>query len=326
MKAIVWTRYGPPEVLQLKDIPKPVPKDREVLIRIHAATVHTGDCELRRFDLIQPFWLLLRLIIGIFRPRKNTVLGMEVSGEVEAIGKRVTRFKPGDKVFTSNNFRLGGYAEYICLPETYPIALKPSNISWEQAACINVGGTNALHFLRLAHIQPGERVLIYGSSGSIGTFAVQLAKFFGAHVTALCSTDKVELVRSIGADDIIDYTQEDFAQRGEIWDVIFDTIGKSPYGACLSVLGPKGRYLLANPTGMAQVFRAAWDSRKGDRKVITTFADHNTKTLEYLADLIAQGVLTPVVGRTFPLEQAVEAHRHVEQGHKTGNVVLSVAP
>jgi len=246
MKAIVWTKYGPPDVLQLREVEKPVPKDNEVLIRVKAATVTAGDCELRRFDITIMLWLLVRIMVGIRKPRIK-ILGQEMAGEIESVGKNVTQFKKGDPVFAAAVMRLGAYAEYACLPGKYPIEIKPANMSYEEAATIPTGGLNALHFLRKGNIQSGQKVLIYGAGGSIGTFDVQLARYFGAEVTAVDSKDKLEMLLSIGADHVIDYTQEDFTKNGETYDIVFDVVGKSSFLRGIKSLKETGFYLVANP-------------------------------------------------------------------------------
>jgi len=323
MKAMVWTDYGPPDVLQLREIEKPVPKDNEVLIRIMATTVETGDCEIRRYQIHNYLWLPLRLYLGLIKPRIK-ILGQQLSGVVEAAGKEVKRFKQGDPVFAPVDAGFGTYAEFKCMSENAALAIKPANMSFEEAAAVPVGGLNALHFLRKGNIRPGQKVLIYGSTGSIGSFAVQLARVFGAEVTAVCSTSKMELVRSLGADKVIDYTKEDFTDNGESYDVIFDTVGKSPYSRTIESLKPAGCYLLANPTFREQL-RGLWTSMTGSRKVISIVASYKAEDLIYLKQLIEAGEVKSVIDRHYPLEQLAEAHRYVEKGHKTGNVVITLA-
>ena len=324
MKAIVFTKYGPPEVLQLRDVEKPVPKENEVLIKIHAAAVNTGDCEIRRFDINILFWLFLRIAMGILKPRGTKILGQEVSGVIEAIGKDVTQFTVGDSVMAQTGFTFGGYAEYVCLSTKNAMVIKPQNISWEQASAVPVGGANALHFLRKANIQAGQKVLIYGSTGSIGTLAVQLAKYYGAEVSAICSTSKIELVKSLGADHIIDYKKEDFTKNGELYDVIFDTIGGSPFTECVSSLKDNGVFLIANPK-VFEMVRAIWISKTSSKKVMFEFADSKTEDLLFLKKLIEDEKLNVVVDeKYFTLEQTIEAHYYVEKRHKTGNVVLRI--
>ncbi len=324
MKAMVWTDYGPPEVLQLQEVDKPVPRDNEVLIRILATTVETGDCEARRYQIHNYLWLPLRLYFGLIKPRIK-ILGQQLAGVVESTGKEVKLFKAGDPVFAPIGAGFGAYAEYRCLPEDASVALKPANMSYEEAAAVPVGGLNALHFLRRGNIQPGEKVLIYGSTGSIGAFAVQLARVFGADVTAVCGTSNIELVKSLGADKVIDYTQEDFTRNGETYDVIFDTIGKSPFSRSKDLLQQNGRYLLANPT-LREQLRGLWTSLTSNQQVISLVASYRTDDLIFLKRLIEDGKLKSVIDRSYPLEQIVEAHRYVEKGHKKGNVVITLQP
>ena len=258
MKAIICPKYGPPDILELKELEKPIPKDNQVLIKIHAATVTTGDCELRGMSF--PLWLrpLIRMGFGIRGPRKK-IIGMELSGEIESVGKDVTRFKKGDQVFGNGGFGLGAYAEYKCQSEKSVLAIKPTNITYEEAATLSTGGLNALHFLRIADLRAGQKILINGAGGSIGTYAVQLAKLSDAEVIAVDSTEKLEMLRSLRADHVIDYTQEDFTKSGEIYDVIFDIIGKSSYSESLKSLKKKGFYLLGNPK-FTQLLKAKWTS------------------------------------------------------------------
>lgn len=323
MKAVVCTNYGPPEVLQLKEIDKPSPKADEVLIKVHAATATGGDCEVRKFKIHILFWLPLRIMLGIIKPRKNTILGQELAGEIKAVGKDVTKFRPGDAVFAATDTHFGAYAEYKCQSEDSMLAIKPASMSWEEAAAVPMGGYNALHFMRKANIQPGQKVLIFGASGSIGTMAVQLAKIFGADVTGVCSTSNLAMVKSLGADNVIDYTQEDFTRNGETYDVIFDVPGKSPFSRSLKSLNKQGIYLLGNTT-LRSMLRGVWTSMTGSKKVIFEFASPKAEDLVYLKELIEAGKLKSVIDRSYPLEQTADAHQYVENSHKMGNVAITV--
>ena len=322
---MVWTRYGPPEVLQLREVEKPAPKDNEVLIRILATTVTAGDCEMRSLKMPIYLGLPMRLWIGIRKPRGTTIPGTELAGEIEAAGKDVRLFKEGDQVFGSTGFRFGTCAEYICLPaesEVSALAIKPANLSYEEAAAVPFGGTEALHFLRKANIQRGQKVLIYGAGGSIGTFAVQLARYFGAEVTGVDNTEKLDMLRAIGADQVIDYLREDFTQNGERYDVIFDVAGKSPFSRSLQSLKKEGVYLLGNP-GLSQIVRAQL-APASSKKVISGAASRKRGDLILLKALVEAGSVKPVIDRHYPLEQVAEAHRYVEGGHKKGNVVITI--
>lgn len=324
MKAIVWTKYGPPEVLQLQEVAKPTPRDNQVLIRIHATTVTTADCELRSLNVPIALRLPIRLYLGFRRPRIS-IPGQELAGEIEAVGKEATRFRKGDQVFAWTGFRLGAYAEYTCLPEKGALAIKPSTMTYAEAATLAVGGLEAAHFLRKGNIQSGQKVLINGAGGSIGTFAIQLAKHFGAEVTGVDSTEKLDVMRSIGADRVIDYTQEDFTRSGETYDVIFDVIGKSSFSRSVKSLKPNGRYLLGNP-GLSQQVRARWTLPDGKQVVswAARAASEITKDLDFLKALIEAGEIKSVIDRRYPLEQTADAHRYVEAGHKKGNVVITL--
>lgn len=323
MKAIVWTKYGPPDGLELKEVAKPTPKNNEVLIRIYATTVAAGDCEIRRFKIPIEFRLIMRLYLGIIKPRRIIILGQELAGEIESAGKDVKRFKEGDPVFGCTGIGFGANAEYVCLPEEGALAIKPANMTYEKAAGVPVGGLEALHLLRKGNIKSGQKVLIYGASGSIGTFAVQLARYFGAEVTGVCSTTNLEMVKSLGADKVIDYTKEDFTKNGQIYDIIFDTVGKSSFSRCKSSLKQKGSYLLANPK-LSQKVRGLWTSMTSGKKVIYGAASQNAEDLIFLKELIEAGKIKTVIDRRYPLEQIVEAHRYVDKGHKKGNVVITV--
>ena len=326
MKAIVWTKYGPPEVLQLREVAKPAPKETEVLIRIYATTVTAGDCEMRSLKF--PVWLSLpmRIYAGINKPHRVTILGQEFAGEIESIGKDVKLFKKSDQVFATTGFGFGAYAEYKCLPEEPKmgvLASKPVNMTYEEAAAVPTGGLEALHFLRKGNIQSGQKVLIIGAGGSIGTFAVQLARYFGAEVTGVDSTGKLDMLRSIGADHVIDYTQEDFTKSAETYDVIFDVMGKSSFSGSVRSLKQNGRYLLGN-AGLIQMVRGRWTSMRSSKKVIIGAANQKTEDLLFLKELIEAGKIKPVIDRRYPLEQIAEAHRYVETGQKKGNVVITV--
>ncbi|MBZ0296519.1 MAG: NAD(P)-dependent alcohol dehydrogenase [Anaerolineae bacterium] len=325
MKAIVWTKYGSPDGLQLQEVAKPTPRDHEVLIKVHAATITAGDCEARGLKF--PFWLAIpmRIYMGPIRPR-NIILGQELAGEIEAVGKDVTRFKPGDQVFGTTGFRFGAHAEYNCLPaesDDGALAIKPANMTYEEAAAVPTGGLEALHFLRKGNIQSGEKVLINGAGGSIGTFAVQLAKHFGAEVTGVDSTGKMDMLRSIGADHVIDYTKEDFAQSSKRYDAIFDVVGKHSFSRSIKSLKPNGRYLLANP-GLSTVLRGQWISRSSGKQVITALAKREVSDLVFLKELIEAGKLKSIIDRCYPLEQTADAHRYAETGDKKGNIVITV--
>jgi 2-desacetyl-2-hydroxyethyl bacteriochlorophyllide A dehydrogenase len=322
VRAVVWTNYGPPDVLQLEAVDKPTPKDNEVLIKVVAATVFTGDCEMRRGDFPISFWLPLRLMFGIRKPRIK-IIGQELAGEIEAVGKAVTSFKAGDHVFAPTDTSFGAYAEYICLPGTHPIQPKPSNMTHDEAATVPVGGLNALHFLRKGKVQSGERILINGAAGSIGTCAVQIAKAFGAEVTAVDSTEKIGKLRSIGADHVIDYTQEDFTRNGRTYDVIIDVVGKSPFSRSVKSLNNHGRYVLGNPR-LAGAIKGIWTTLTSSKRVIVALAGYKTEDLEYLKELIEAGKLKAVIDRRYPLEKVADAHRYVETGQKTGNVVITM--
>lgn len=326
MKAIVCTDYGSPDVLQVREVEEPTPEHDEVLIRIRATTVSAADCELRRFDFPGWVWLPIRLWFGLRRPRRP-VLGQELAGDVEAVGKDVRLFRRGDRVFAATGIGLGAHAEYICLreaPEGGAMATMPTNLSYEEAATVPYGGGEALKFLRQGKIRSGQKVLINGAGGSFGTFAVQLAKIFGAQVTAVDSTPKLEMLLAIGADHVIDYTRETFTDSGETYDVIFDVVRNSPSSRMVRSLRQNGAYLTANP-GLSQVMLALWSRITSSKRVVLGVSGATSEDLAYLRGLIEAGKIRPVVDRRFPLEQVAEAHRYAESGQKMGNIVISTA-
>ncbi|MEA1898955.1 MAG: NAD(P)-dependent alcohol dehydrogenase, partial [Bacteroidota bacterium] len=328
MKAIIYTKYGLPNVLQLKEVEKPTPKDNEVLIKVHATTVTAGDVRMRSSTFPFLFWLPMRIMFGLRKP-KRTILGMEMAGQIESVGKDVKRFKKGDQVFgTTTGLNSGSYVEYICMPEeplstgmlgANAISLKPTNMDYEEATAVPIGGLTALYFLRKGNIKKGQKVLIYGASGSVGTFAVQLAKYYGAKVTGVCSTANLELVKSLGAGKVIDYTKDDFSNSDETYDVIFDTVGKTSFSSCKKSLKKNGLILLTTPK-LTYLIRSLWSSIK----VIVGGASENVEDLNFLKELIETRKIKAVIDKHFSLKQIVEAHRYVDKGHKKGNVVITV--
>ncbi len=302
MKAAVYTKYGPPSVIQFKELPTPVPKENQVLVKIHAASVAAGDWRMRRAE---PF--AARLFNGLFSPRKINILGFELAGKIESVGRRVTNYKAGDKIFAACGLRFGAHAEYTCLPvQTKPskgteITLVPCNLSFEEAAAVPIGATTALRFLRKGQVQDKRRVLIYGASGSVGSYAVQLAKYYGAFVSAVCSTSHIDMVRSLGADEVIDYTQKSVSELRRQFELIFDAVGKLPKQSVRQLIAPQGRYLSVMTSAKGLI---------GD--------------LELLKKLVESGHIRPVIDRVYPFEEIREAHQYVEQGHKTGNVIIKI--
>lgn len=303
MKAIVATKYGNSDVLHLREVEKPAPKDHEILVKVHATTVTAGDIRMRSFTVPPAAWIPARIALGLTKPR-NPIYGMELAGEVEAVGKNVTRFKVGDPVFASTMaLHFGAHAEYKTLPEDGLVLPKPANMTFEEAAAISIGAPAALRLLRKGKIQRGQKVLIYGASGSVGTYAVQIAKSFGAIVTAVCSTASLEMVKSLGADQVVDYTREDFSASGALYDTIFDTVGKCPKSQYARALKPDGAFVTI----------ARLDTKQ------------TMEELTFIKGLIEAGKIKAVIDRRYPLEDIVEAHRYVETGRKMGNVVITVA-
>lgn len=322
MKAIVYTKYGPPEVLQLVEVEKPTPKDNEIRVKVVATTVTVADFRTRSFTVPRAFWLPARIALGFRKPKKE-ILGMELSGEVESVGKDVKRFKKGDSIFAATLVGFGAYAEYKCLPEDGAVAIKPHNITYEEAAAIPIGARTALFYLRKANIQSGQKVLIYGASGSVGTYAVQLAKYFGAQVTAICSTANIELVKSLGADKVIDYSAEDFSNNGKTYDVIFEAVDKSSFVACMKSLKKDGIYL--NVAVPIPGIRMLWTKLTSKKKLfLGQNSPETAEALNFLKELVEAGKIKVVIDRCYTFEQIVEAHSYVGKGHKKGNVAITV--
>lgn len=317
MKAIFYTQYGLPEVLQLKETAKPTPKDNEILVRIKATAVNSGDLRLRKAD---PF--AVRFFFGLRKPKIN-ILGSVFSGEVEVVGKEVKRFKVGDQVFGHTDMRFGAYAEYKSLPESGTVALKPERLNHAEAAVIPFGGATALHFIKKVTITPGQKVLVNGASGAVGSAAVQLAKHFGAQVTGVCSTANLDLVKSLGADQVIDYTKVDFTKNSEMYDVIFDTVNKVSFSGSIKCLNENG-ILILSAAGISEMLKGIWTSMTSSKKVITGVVSHSAADIAFLNELIETNELKPVIDRTYPLEEMAEAHAYVDKGHKKGNVAVVI--
>jgi NADPH:quinone reductase-like Zn-dependent oxidoreductase len=330
MKAIVYTEYGSPEVLHLAEVAKPTPKDNEVLIHVRATPVNFGDLLARNFKSITPrkfnmplfFWLPARLAFGFSKPKKH-ILGSEFAGEVEAVGTSVTRFKPGDQVFGYRGQSMGAYAEYVCMPENGALAIKPANMSYTEAAAVPYGAIMASSLLRKGNIQRGHKVLVNGASGGIGSAAVQLAKHLGAEVTGVCGTPRVGFVKALGTDKVIDYTREDFTRNGETYDLILDVLGKSSFSRCKNSLKPNGIYLLAS-FKTKHLFQMLWTKFVGSRKVICAMVSEKAEDLEFVKGLIEAGKYKAIIDKSYPQEQAAEAHRYIEAGQKTGSVIIAM--
>jgi NADPH:quinone reductase-like Zn-dependent oxidoreductase len=322
MKAIVYEQYGPPEVLQLKEVDKPSPKNHEVLIKTYATTVTSADWRVRSLTVPVGFGLIMRLVFGISKPRQP-ILGSELAGVVESVGKDVTQFKVGDPVFAFSDASMGCHAEYKCMPQDGAVALKPPSLSYDEAAALSFGGTTALDFLRRGKLQRGQRVLVNGASGGVGTAAVQLAKHFGTDVTGVCSAANAELVRSLGANHVIDYTQEDFTKNGETYDVIVDTVGTAPFSRSKDSLKDGGRLLMIL-AGLPEMLQVPWVSMTSSKKIIAGPVAARAEDLRFLARLAQAGKFKPVIDRRYPFEQIAEAHRYVDTGRKKGNVVITL--
>ena len=323
MKAMVYERYGPPEVLQLKEVEKPIPKDNEVLIKIHATTVTSGDCRVRSLNVPAGFGLIMRLIFGISKP-KQPILGTELAGVIESVGKDACKFKVGDPVFAFGDAAMGCYAEYKCMPQDGAVALKPSNLTFDEAAALSFGGVTALDFFKRAKLQRGEKVLINGASGGVGSAAVQLARHFGAEISAVCSSANVDLVKSLGASHVIDYTKVDFANNGETYDVIVDTVCTAPFSRSKASLKRGGRLLMVL-AGLPDMLKAPWVALTSDKKVIAGPVATRPEDMRFLAGLAEAGEFKPVIDRRYPFEQIAQAHRYVDTGRKKGNVIITLA-
>jgi NADPH:quinone reductase-like Zn-dependent oxidoreductase len=330
MKAVVYTEYGPPQVLRLTEVEKPAPKDNEILIRVHATSVNIGDIWARnfkemtpaKFTMPFPLWLPSRMYFGFTKPKIN-ILGNEFAGQVESVGKDVKRFRNGDQVFGYRGQRMGANAEYLCMPEDGAVAIKPANMTYEEAATVPYGALTALSLLRKVNIQRGQKVLINGASGGIGSAAVQLARYFGSEVTGVCGTPRLEFVKALGADKVIDYTREDFTKNGETYDLIFDILGRSSFSSCKNSLTQNGIYLLAS-FKMKQLVQMLWTSRTSGKKVICALSSENSKDLIFIKELVEAGKIKSIIDRCYPLEQTAEAHRYVEKGCKRGSVIITM--
>jgi len=322
MKAIIWSKYGAADLLKFGDLEKPVPKKNEVLIRIKAATVTAGDCELRKFDIHPLFWLPLRLIFGILKPNRPN-LGQEFAGEIEEVGKEVSDFKIGDQVFGGTGIKFGTYAEYRCQKASLPMVTKPAEWSFEEAATITTGGINGIHFLRNAELKKGQKLLINGAGGSIGTYALQLAKLDGLHVTCVDSAAKLEMLRFAGADEVIDFKEQDFSKAGTKYDAIIDVVGGISYNRCLESLNPSGRLVLGNPK-TSHMFRSWWTNKTGSKKVKWKFAGDNIEDLNHIKQLMIEGKVKAIIDKSYPLDKVPEAHEYVDKGLKKGNLVIKI--
>ncbi len=323
MKAVVYTSYGAPDVLQIKNVPKPVPKSDEILIKVKATTATTGDAVVRSSKFPAAFWLPARLMFGLFSPRKS-ILGTGFSGVVESVGESVTLYEAGDELFGSSGMDFGTYAQYLCVNKKAVMIHKSHQLSHAEAAPLCFGGLTALHFLKKAQIKTNQKVLVFGASGSVGSYAVQLAKYFGAEVTGVCSGQNLELVYSLGADHVIDYTKEDFTKNLNHYDVIFDTTGKSQFSPSVKALKEEGYYLLAN-AGFSQIMSSLWTGLTTSKTLVPGgIATETTEDLIYLEELIQTGKIRSIIDSTYPLEEMAQAHEYVDQGHKKGNVVISV--
>ncbi len=324
MKAVIYTEYGPPDVLQLRDIETPMPKDHEIRVKVVATTVTAGDRRLRSLTFPRWFRPVARVMFGLTKPRKH-ILGAELSGVVDAVGTNVTRFEVGDPVFGSTGYRFGAYAEYTCLPEKGLVALKPPNVSHEEAAAVPFAGLAAMHFLGKGRIRKGHEVMIYGASGGVGTLAVPIAKHLGAKVTGVCGASSFALVESLGADEVVDYEDDAYTKGNETYDVIFDAVGKTSFAKCKHMLRPGGVFVTVgvDPTLMVLT---VWTSLFGDKKVVSGVATETLENLAFLQKLMDAGELRPVIDRVYPFDDVAEAHRYVDRGHKRGNVVITVDP